>query len=241
MPKIDFAAGDSQFRPMLTVSQILNNVRALQEALPTYVQAQPPIHRPCVLYIGCVDARLDPIVDIGIPKGSALIFRNIAARVVMDKRAADKMTAQDISPSGEIAESVSIGATLEFFLDHIPAGEDGKKMIVVAGHTDCGGLKAKLNNSATAQDHYLPRYLTCLDGVLEKTRAECKDHANLLHAFTQQSVRQHVKNLYSYPSVQRALQAGMLSVQGWVINTATGGILQMNAETGEFKSISPRG
>lgn len=198
---------------------------------------QPPAHLPEMLYIGCVDARLDPIDDIGIEKGTALIFRNIAALV--PEYAGD--VSSGIAP-GEITDNTSIGAVLEFFLDHIPPVGGDVKHIVVSGHTDCGGIKACRHNACRAQDHYLSRYLGGLKGLCATILAEAEkqgwDEAQILRALEEASVRQSITNLMHYPVVRRALDAQKVEIHGWLIDTAVKRIFEMHPATKEFLSMA---
>ncbi len=214
---------------------IMDKIRLRQELGVWPSAATPPEHRPEILYIGCVDARLDPIDDIGIDKGKALIFRNIGALV---RRNESATSADSVPPSA------SIGAVLEFFLNHIPAAPAQVKHIIISGHTDCGGLQACQHNACGEHDHYLPLYLDSLKSVRAKVMAEAKikgwNDADILHALEKESVRQSVANLLTYPVVQRALDDGLLEIHGWVIDTATQRIAEMNPATLEFEPMAER-
>jgi carbonic anhydrase len=190
-------------------------------------------HQPQMLYFGCIDARLDPIGDIGIEKGKLLIFRNVAALVPKYKNA-------EGNPGGE---ALGAGAALEFFLKHIPFRPGKVKHVIISGHTDCGGLKA-CRDDACGHDHYLPLYLESLKEVRARVLKEAKagswDNARILHALEEESVRQSVANLLTYPVVQNAIDRQELKVHGWVLDTATYGISEMDLKTGEFERMAKR-
>lgn len=208
-----------------------------QAALP--LNHSMPVHQPEMLYIGCVDARLDPIEDIGIEKGKALIFRNISALVLKEEH---PITPGEIMHSADIPQNVGIGAVLDFFLNHIVLPGGKIKHIVVSGHTDCGGLKACQFQQCNDHDHYLPLYLQSLEPVRRKVMAEAAAHnwndAQTLQALEKESVRLSMANLLTYPSVQEALQRGLLEIHGWVIDTATQSITEMNLQTLEFEPMA---
>jgi carbonic anhydrase len=203
--------------------------RRAQERMPLL-----PPHKPEMLYIGCIDARLDPIDDIGIPKGKALIYRNIAAlvRPSSDSPLGTPMDMDTINAAlatGEIPESVSMGATLEFFVGHIPS--DGKKKhIVISGHTDCGGIDACLHDRCK-HDSYLPRYLS----ALKEAREEVIANPALItseqkhRALEEASVRQSIKNLMTYDVIRKAVEEDRVELHGWVIDTATQRISELDA------------
>src|SRR5437868_5582255 len=74
-------------------------------------------HEPEMLYIGCIDARLDPVKDIGIPQGKALIYRNVGALVPPPAKDVNAMP----------PEAASLGAALEFFVNLEPPRDDNDR------------------------------------------------------------------------------------------------------------------
>ncbi|NBO17789.1 MAG: hypothetical protein EBV03_00900 [Proteobacteria bacterium] len=220
---------------------ILDHVRRHQELLAGRPRPQLPQHQPEMLYIGCVDARLDPIADIGIEKGKALILRNIAALVPKGHDSGTSMELHAAIASGEIPQNASIGAVLEFFLNHIPQKPGKIKHIVVSGHTDCGGLKTCQQGHFAESDHYLPQYLGTLKEVMAQVMLKAKSllwgKDQELHGLEEESVRQSVANLRTYPAVREAMEKGTLQVHGWVIDTATQRVNELNADTQQFEPM----
>ena len=198
-----------------------------QERAGSQAATQPPEHHPEMLYIGCIDARLDPIDDIGIGKGKALIFRNPAALVLPHRP--DK----DATP-----RNLGVGASLEFFLTRFPHESGKVRHVVVSGHTDCGGLKACQHGKFGKDDYYLPIYMESLqvvrDNVMAKAKKEGWDDAKILQELEKGSVRQSIANLLTYPMVAQAMKEGKLQIHGWVIDTATQRISEMDNNTLEF-------
>lgn len=223
---------------------IIDKIRFRQPLVALPSRSEPPRHQPEMLYIGCIDARLDPIDDIGIEKGTALIFRNIGALVLKDAVGASLSDHGAISARGDIPPNVNIGAVLEFFLHHIPLAPGRLKHIVISGHTDCGGLKACQQGARHEHDHYLPLYLESLKTarakVMEEATAKGWGEREILHALERESVRQSMHNLQSYPVVRQALEEGRLQVHGWVIDTATQRISEMDPKTLEFEPMATK-
>lgn len=213
---------------------IMDNIRRRQSRAVMPTRQTPPRHEPEMLYIGCVDARLDPVDDIGIEKGKALIFRNIGAIVLHDDP-------KENAATDHLPQNASIGAVLEFYLNHLPAPDGQVKHIVVSGHTDCGGIKACLDAPHTPGDHHLAHYLDTLQSVRARTLQEAAaknwDEEQILHALEKESVRQSMANLRTYGCVQRALDEGRLELHGWIIDTATQHIHEMNLATLEFEPM----
>jgi carbonic anhydrase len=168
-----------------------------------------------MLFIGCIDARLNISNDIGIPYGKALIYRNIAA-LVSGTRGEDD------------PEHVGEAAALEFAVNVM-----GVKDIVVMGHTDCGGINACLHGAPGM--HHVMQYLAPLQDARSEVTAQGGDMTALARKMEQAAVRQSVANLMTYDAVARAVAAGQLVLHGWVINTATKRISEMDRETGAFR------
>ena len=173
----------------------------------------PPKNNPDMLLIGCIDARLDPRNDIGIPDGKAAIYRNIGAV---------------IAPNDS---SVQSNDQAEALTDAI---KKGVRHIAVMGHTCCGGMNACLCGTDTAfpavHDHLKP-----FQGVRSDVIAKGGELQEQERAMEQGSVRQSIENLMTYPVVAEAVKSGKVQLHGWVINTATKRIKEMDPKTKAFK------
>lgn len=212
---------------------IMNIIRLRQKAMGAPVPKPLQPQKPHMLYIGCIDARLDPIDDIGIPKGEALIYRNIGALVPQCAPAGSGL----VNP-----ESVSIGATLEFFLKQMPWEGNEIKHIVVSGHTSCGGLGHACRHAhhSKREDSFLMRYLS---PVIETIRSFLgakpapSPESLEMRACEQESVRQSRENLRSYPFIKELEDQGKIQLHGWVIDTATQRIEEYDEEENKFKPM----
>ncbi|MGE0755138.1 MAG: carbonic anhydrase [Alphaproteobacteria bacterium] len=197
------------------MTDVIEYIRRHQLELDIPDDTVLPTHEPEMLLIGCVDARLDIIDDIGIPKGKALVMRNIAALV---------------AGSHEEAQDRPIeAATLEFAVDVMKV-----KYIAVMGHTDCGGIRARLSGLEMPN---IQRYL----GPLETVHRQIKERGGSLQKqateMEQAAVRLSLKNLRTYESVRKAEKAGRLKLHGWVICTATQQLMVLNEQTGTFSPM----
>jgi len=191
---------------------VIETIRNKQKSVPV-IDAVPLPHRPEMLLIGCVDARLN-IEDIGIPYGKAIIYRNIAALVAgIGRRSGDRL---------------SEAAALEFAVNVMKVRD-----IVVMGHTDCGGIQACLHGAPGDTGH-IHKYLEPLEGVRTEVVKRGGNIEAQARAMEEAAVRQSVMNLMSYPAVATAVKAGRLTLHGWVINTASRRISEMNPATGKF-------
>jgi carbonic anhydrase len=198
---------------------VLDIIRARQASQPVPEGAILPEHKPEMLLIGCVDARLDVREDVGIPQGRALIHRNIAALVRSNPDPADN-------------EGSSVAASLEFAINVMKV-----KHIVVMGHTDCGGIRACLIGDHDESTENIRKYLTPLEATREDVIAHGGNIEAQARAMEEAAVRQSVKNLMSYPVVTKALKEGRIDVHGWVINTACKQISEMDLDSGKFRPM----
>lgn len=220
---------------------IIDEVRSKQRG-STFLKNKTPLPQdPEMLYIGCVDARLDPVADIGIKQGRALIYRNIGALV---------QPPSEKPENGEVTARDSIGAVLELFLDimdeKIPDGRKFiKKHIVVSGHTHCGGINCACGKTKFPSGGLLKRYLSAFtDAVADMLGI---DHYpgpdditdKQLRDLERESVKQSVENLKAYPIVQKAIGDGRVELHGWVIDTATKHIMELK-ENGEFVAMDEK-
>lgn len=207
---------------------IFDRVRRLQKNLYKrlgHSNTNPPVlgvdgidpHKPEMLLIGCVDARLDPHSDIGIPRGKSLIYRNIAALVA--------------GKDGGAGDRMSVAAALEFAVGHMHV-----QKIVVMGHTGCGGIAAFLQGDHE-DTHHIYDYLQPLEQVRVRGVTEEQQARNMEKA----AVAFSLENLMSYPVVEAAVKKGKLQLHGWVIDTANRLIWERDPQTGHFNPIgSPK-
>lgn len=199
-----------------------------------------PDHKPEMLYIGCVDARLAIDSDIGIPKSKAMIFRNIAALVPKYTSNRSSLKKSDKLLRGKIPQDVGIGAVLEFYINELPYERGKIKKIAIAGHTNCGGLRAcQCGHDAKNKD--LSLYLHALKEahgrINNQAKTEGWSETKTLRELEKESVRQSIANLLEYPAVKKAIKKKKLEIHGWLIDTATQRIFEMNPATLEFESM----
>lgn len=195
---------------------VIEHIRDLQRNRTQSDLNKKQKHEPEIMLIGCVDARLSPNEDIGIPQGKAIIKRNIAAL---------------IAPFDD--DRIGETAALEFAADVMKV-----KDIVVMGHTDCGGIRACLRENAKYKA--LVRYLKPLEVARDKVKEEGGNIEAQATIMEQEAVRQSLANLMTYPNVKKAVEEGRIKLHGWVIDTASKRISELNQTTMKFELISSR-
>ena len=168
----------------------------------TIQKAETLVHAPVMLLIGCADARKDPVKDLGIDRGKALIMRNIAALI----------RGSSVAPEQRETEA----AVLEFAVKVMKV-----KHIAVMGHTDCGGIRAALMDIELKD---IRQYLSPLNDLKTKISASglsLEEQARLLEV---EAVKMSVQNLRSYDYIKQAIDGGKLSLHGWILDIHTGTI-----------------
>ncbi len=198
---------------------IIERIRSRQANASATRSKNPPPHNPEMLYIGCIDARLDPIDDIGIPEGGALIHRTIGALVA------------GVGNKGELRH-LSEAASIEFAVKSRKV-----KHIVVSGHTSCGGMDACLRGSKMA---HVQEYLEPLAQLRKEVLAGHKDHEERVQAMEEGAVRKSIANLMTYPFVARAVKRGELMLHGWMMDTASKRIYEMDPKTLAFTPMGTK-
>lgn len=198
---------------------IVDYIRRRQEKLSIPDAPVTPPHEPEMLLIGCVDARLDIIDDIGIPKGKALVMRNIAALVV--------------GAHEESAVRPVEAATLEFAVEVMKV-----KHIAVMGHTDCGGIRARLEGLDMPS---IKLYLDPLEAAHKQVAEQGGGKRAQARRMEQEAVRLSLKNLRTYPAVTSAERKGNLQLHGWVIDTATQQLYVLDEKNGMFAPMVKTG
>ena len=201
-------------------ADIMQKIRQRQALALVPRTDKPAKHQPEMLYIGCIDARLDPVADIGIEQGKALIHRTIGAVVAgLDEQGKPR--------------HLSEAASVEFAVNVMKV-----KHIVVSAHTNCGGLGTCLRGDNKPETSHLTEYLEPLLPVREAVLEHPGEEEAHAHAMEEGSVRQSIDNLRTYPFVAEAEKRGELQLHGWVIDTATKLISEMNPQTLQFKPMA---
>lgn len=166
---------------------------------------------PDTLYIGCADSRVIPELLTSSAPGELFVVRNIA-NLVPDAARAD----------------ASVGAALEYAVQALHVAH-----IVVCGHYGCGGVKAMIDGVPPK----MPELATWLRdaAVLNSAanNAELAAEARWRQA-VEENVLDQLANLPTYPCVRDALDAGRLTLHGWVYDLQ-GSLTVYDHDEGRFE------
>ncbi len=147
---------------------------------------------PDALYVGCADSRVIPELLTSSAPGELFVIRNIANLVPPAARA-----------------SSSVGAALEYALDALHVGH-----VVVCGHYGCGGVKAMIEGVDGARMPELQAWIG--DAAVANAAARGPAGPEQWRRAVEENVLDQLANLSSYPIVREKLDAGALTLHGWV-------------------------
>lgn len=165
--------------------------------------------KPTVLWIGCSDSRVPVNTITQTRPGEIFVHRNVGNIVATN--------------------DWNLSAVLEFTINHLRIPD-----IVICGHYGCGGISAL--DEKDSDDRYLPIWLNnaykAKERVDDKLRAlhmVCPEQQRM-ELIVEENVRLQLEHLLEYPFVRNSINAGKLSIHGWVYDMNTGDIkvLQKN-------------
>lgn len=152
---------------------------------------------PKFLVFACSDSRVSPSHILGFQVGEAFMARNIANMI----------------PRFDNVKHTGVGAIIEYAV-----GVLGVRNILVIGHSCCGGIKRLMtlpqdgSNQFDFVDEWVKIGLPAMEYVKEK-------HGHLpieeqCQICEKESVKNSVRNLWSYPYVTKAVYDGNLKLWG---------------------------
>jgi len=184
------------------------------------VMSEP--QRPHALIITCADSRIHPDMLTQADPGEIFVTRNIG----------------NLVPAyGEMVGGVS--AVLEFAVLAMQV-----RHIAVAGHMECGAMKAMLEPDSLEPMPIVKAWLTNAQKALVAARAiqagrlaRGEDAGDLMRILTEQNVLLQMQHVRSHPSVAEAMSFGELTISGWVYDIAAGEVQICEDDEGRFEAV----
>ena len=210
-------------------AQLVDGYKAfLRERLPKeqsrFAELALTGQNPDVMIIGCCDSRVSPEVIFNTRPGEVFVVRNVANLV------------PPFTPDGELHGT---SAALEYAVQALKV-----KHIVVMGHARCGGIRAFADDSQgpLSPGDFIGRWITLLKPAAEKTGGRGVNET--LPAFIERlalaGVHSSLANLRSFPCVQILEQKGRLQLHGAYFDVATGVLMVLDPESGQFRAAVGR-
>ena len=175
-----------------------------RQLFASLAEGQNPRH----LFIACSDSRLLPSRITDSAPGDLFIIRNIANMVPPWNRAQDFL---------------SVSSAIEYAVVALEV-----EMIIVCGHSGCGGCKLLMNGSQES----LP-----LASSWVKISSEI-GQVDDPRVFEQHNVLHQIQRLLDYPFIAERHNEGRLFLRGWHYTIETGEIHQYNTKSGQFELIN---
>ena len=183
------------------------------------VMSEP--QRPHALIITCADSRIHPDMLTQADPGEIFVTRNIGNLV---------------PAHGEMVGGVS--AVLEFAVRAMQV-----RHIAVAGHMECGAMKALLEPDSLEPMPIVKAWLTNAQKGLEAAKAiqaarlaRGEDAGDLMRTLTEQNVLLQMQHVRSHPSVADAMAFGQLAISGWIYDIAAGEVRICEDGEGKFEA-----
>ncbi|MEU0503029.1 carbonic anhydrase [Nocardia sp. NPDC005998] len=166
-------------------------------------------HRPDTLFIGCSDARVVPELITNSEPGDLFVIRTAGNLVPVHTSGAD-----------------GVAASIEFAIAVL-----GVSRIVVCGHSGCGAMTALAERHDLSGTPAIAEWLEQVDATdASATGPEPDDRVSML---VRSNVVAQLANLSTHPSVSRGVDAGTVTVEGWVFDIGTGAVTVFDASGSE--------
>ncbi len=174
---------------------------------------------PKSMIISCCDSRVNVSAIFGETVGDFFIHRNIANLVPSLANSAD-----DLGTSAAIEY-----ATKELRVNHL----------IVLGHTGCGGIRAAYDFQIKGKNsgyNFIHKWLEIITPAIKKiSKDEPEDKQ--LYKLEEESIRNSLNNLYTFPNIKKASENRSLSIHGLIYDIATGDLKYLNQSNQEFEKI----
>jgi carbonic anhydrase len=178
--------------------------------------------RPETLFITCCDSRVVPNLITNAAPGELFIVRNVG----------------NIVPALERGVIGGVAAAIEYAVEVLEVDN-----VIVCGHTNCGAIDAILHPERSQHLPFVSRWLA-ESSRIPKLIEERYGHLtgeDRMTAAVEENVLVQLENLRSFEFVARRLEAGKLTMSGWVFKIATGEIFDYDPISGQFLALTADG
>lgn len=175
---------------------------------------------PDILFITCADSRIDPNLVTQSKPGELFLIRNVG---------------NIVPPFDAIRDKNSVAAGIEFAVLELKV-----KDVIVCGHSNCGAMQAIFKDEKEFDNMpHLRDWLRLALPVKETIeRYYPNAHGESLQRIAEEeNILAQLKNIQTYPFVERALKNGELHLHGWYYNIKTGRIYAYNPKKDMFEEI----
>ena len=179
---------------------------------------------PEVLFITCADSRVDPNLVTQSSPGDLFIIRNVG---------------NIVPPHNAIRDKNSVAAALEFAVLELKVAD-----IIVCGHSNCGAMQMlRRNDAALLEMPHLKEWVQIAEPVKRIVYRYYHEASNEMkeRITEKENILMQIRNIETYPFVEKALETGALKLHGWYYDIGTGRISAYDPETDAFENIPADG
>ena len=166
---------------------------------------------PQIAIVSCCDSRVDPNILFDLDPGDLFVIRNVANLV---------------PPFETQGDYHGTSAALEFAVSCLRV-----KQVVVLGHAHCGGIRALMENDGSMKpDGFIDSWMQLAQGAKEEVlaRTDLATAEMRMDACEKTAVKYSLKNLMTYPWVQREVAEGNLSLMGFYYDLRSGEMVALD-------------
>lgn len=182
-----------------------------------YVQSSPSMmqhlslhgQKPEVMVIACSDSRVDPAVLFQCDPGELFVVRNIANLV---------------PPYKSDGYHHSTSAALEFGICELQV-----KHLIILGHSECGGVQAKLNKVELKQDDFISRWTDLITVSDQPT----------VNELAKETLVRSYQNCLTFPWLKSRIYDNKLEVHRWFFELSTAKLYRYDLGGCCFRAFSP--
>ena len=175
---------------------------------------------PKLLLIACSDSRVDPAILFSTEPGDMFVIRNVANLV---------------PPYEEGGGYHGTSAGIEFAVNQLKV-----ESVVILGHAQCGGIAALARGEVGNDSNvFVNKWVTIADEARAKV---LKTHSldnfrEFCHACEQESILTSLRNLKTFPFIQKKIDDGSLTVSGWYFDLEKGKLWEYSDKTSKFMEL----
>ncbi len=166
------------------------------------------VQQPGTLIISCCDSRVDPAILTSSEPGDLFVVRNVA----------------NLVPPCEVGGGHhGVSAALEFGVCSL-----GVKHIIVLGHSQCGGIRALMEDSyGSGEGGFIAKWMHIAAPAREKIRKDLPHKSIELQSYAceQAAILQSLENLLTFPWIAQRVNKGTLFLHGWYFDIRQGELL----------------
>lgn len=206
---VDFDTFKTSKKCFMNIEEIFqNNQKWVQSKLtnnPDYFKNLSDGQKPDILYIGCSDSRVTAEEIMGVHPGDVFVMRNISNMV----------SNLDLSAMSVINYAVRILKV---------------KHIVICGHYGCGGVKAAMQSEDLGILNPWLRNIRDVYRLHQKELDQLSDSEQKYRRLVELNVQEQCINVIKTADAQLAIRKGTLAIHGWVMDVATGKLIDLKID-----------